>query len=109
MLGALVLGWAPPAAVEPTGPCCTNCTAPQVKYFSVDTHGGFCGETCMKPTSYPIFHIFEPNLTRAADNTPCREQFTPVGTHYSVYNSTVTHGAGPISVTLDLYGPGPTA
>ena len=109
MLAALVLGWAPSPGADP-GPCCSNCTAPQEKYFSVDTHGGFCGETCMKPSSYPIFHIFEPNLTKAAHNgLVCREQFTPFGTHYSVYNKTETHGAGPISVTLDLCGPGPTA
>merc|ERR1711865_594222 len=85
--------------------CCTDCVAPEVKYFSVDVPHGFCGETCIKPSQYFIFHLFEKNLTIATDNTPCMEQFTPTGGHYTNYTSTVTHGVPGLKVTLDLYGP----
>jgi len=85
--------------------CCTDCVAPEVKYFSVDVPHGFCGETCINPKKYFIFKLFEKNLTKAIDNTPCIEQFTPTGGHYTNYTSTVTHGVPGLKVTLDLYGP----
>merc|ERR1712166_1185303 len=85
--------------------CCTDCVAPEVKYFSVDVPHGFCGETCINPSKYWIFKVFEKNLTKATDNTPCIEQFTPTGGHYTNYTSTVTHGVPGLKVTLDLYGP----
>merc|ERR1712166_676234 len=85
--------------------CCTDCVAPEVKYFSVDVPHGFCGETCINPKKYFIFKLFEKNLTKAIDNTPCMEQFTPTGGHYTNYTSTVTHGVPGLKVTLDLYGP----
>jgi len=85
--------------------CCTDCVAPEVKYFSVDVPHGFCGETCINPNKYFIFKVFERNLTKATDNTPCMEQFTPTGGHYTNYTSTVTHGVPGLKVTLDLYGP----
>merc|ERR1711935_77233 len=93
--------------LAPTEKCCTDCVAPQVKYFSVDVPHGFCGETCIRPRSYGLFHLFEKNLTRAADNNPCKEQFTPNGGHYTKYTSTVSHGGFGLKVTLDLYGPAP--
>lgn len=87
-------------------PCCKTCSAPLEKYFSVDVPHGFCGEACMDPKKFWIFKIFEKNLTKATDNTPCSEQFTPTGGHYTNYTSTVTHGIpGILAVTLDLYGP----
>merc|ERR1712166_714288 len=95
----------PPAPPAPTEKCCTDCVAPQVKYFSVDVPHGFCGETCIRPRSFGLFHLFEKNLTKAIDNTPCIEQFTPTGGHYTNYTSTVTHGVPGLKVTLDLYGP----
>merc|ERR1712195_56573 len=93
--------------LAPTEKCCTDCVAPQVKYFSVDVPHGFCGETCIRPRSFGLFHLFEKNLTRATDNNPCREQFTPNGGHYTNYTSTVSHGGFGLKVTLDLYGPVP--
>merc|ERR1712166_782308 len=93
--------------LAPTEKCCTDCVAPQVKYFSVDVPHGFCGETCIRPRSFGLFHLFEKNLTRATGNTPCREQFTPNGGHYTNYTSTVSHGGFGLKVTLDLYGPVP--
>jgi hypothetical protein len=89
--------------------CCKACVAPLVKYYSVDVPHGFCGETCVNPSSYFIFKIFEKNLTLSDSDTPCSGQFTPVGTHYTEYSETVTHGVpGLLAVTLDLYGPGAT-
>ena len=63
----------------------------------------------MLPALFPLFKKFEPNLTAAVDsNAPaCAKQLTPMGTHYSEYNGTVTHGVPGLSITLDLYAPGP--
>ena len=75
----------------------------------------FCGETCLEPSKFKIYHLFEKNLTAATGgppNTthPCSLQLTAIDTRYSVYNSTVTHGVpGVLAVTLDLYAPGKTA
>ena len=57
----------------------------------------------------PIFKIFEANLTKAVGtDSPCKDQFTPVGTHYTVYNGTVVHGVPHVlSVEVDLFAPGP--
>lgn len=86
-------------------PCCKTCADPLEKYYSVDVPHGFCGETCMNPKKYWLFKIFESNLTKSTDNTPCSEQFTPTGGHYTKYSSTVTHGVPGLSITLDLYAP----
>jgi len=89
-------------------PCCKTCEEPLKKYYSVDVPHGFCGEACMHPFKFHIFKIFEKNLTLAESDSPCQEQFTPTGTHYTEYSETVTHGIpGLLAVTLDLYGPGP--
>ena len=91
-------------------PCCTTCQAPLVKFISVDHgfgHPPFCGETCLNPNRYGIYHLFEPNLTKAENiSHPCAHQYSPDGRKYSHYNSTITHGwPGVLSVTLDLYSP----
>merc|ERR1711865_852109 len=72
------------------GPCCKSCAAPLEKYFSVDVPHGFCGECCMDPKKFSIYKLFEKNLTKASDGTPCSEQFTPKGGHYTKYTKTVT-------------------
>lgn len=92
-----------------TIPCCKTCEAPRSKYYSVDVPHGFCGETCIRPSLFPVFKIFEPNLTAAAgpNVSVCTSQLTPHAHHYTVYNGTVTHGVPGLSITLDLYAPGP--
>lgn len=91
-------------------PCCNaTCTAPTIKYYSVDHgvgHTPFCGETCLDPKRFGLFHLFEKNLTEAHGEHPCSHQLTPDGGLYSVYNSTVTHGVPGLSITLDLYQEG---
>lgn len=94
-------------------PCCNGtCPEGMKKYYSVDHgfgHSPFCGETCLDPKKYKIYHLFEKNLTLATEHPdhPCMYQFDPVGGHYSVYNKTVTHGVpGLLAVTLDLWGEG---
>jgi len=81
--------------------CCTTCTAPKNKYFSIAHDSGkwLCGETCIRDGFFPIFHIFEKNLTKAASRTAsvCADA------GYTVYDSTVTHGGGGLDCTLDLY------
>eukprot|EP00294_Goniomonas_avonlea_P008849 CAMPEP_0114559610 /NCGR_PEP_ID=MMETSP0114-20121206/11013_1 /TAXON_ID=31324 /ORGANISM="Goniomonas sp, Strain m" /LENGTH=407 /DNA_ID=CAMNT_0001745091 /DNA_START=9 /DNA_END=1232 /DNA_ORIENTATION=+ len=78
-------------------PCCSVCVAPQEKYYSVDTTHNMCGEACMNPHDFLLYKIFERNLEKAPDDTPCASH------NFRSYNSTVTHGFGPIKMTLDLY------
>jgi len=81
--------------------CCTTCTAPKNKYFSIAHDSGkwLCGETCIRDSFFPIFHIFEKNLTKAASRTAT----VCAGAGYTLYDSTVTHGGGGLYCTLDLY------
>jgi len=99
----------PVKLAESTTPCCDKtCELPLVKYFSTDAPHGFCGEACMDPKKFNIYHKFEANLTRAtAGDHPCSQQRTPDNTkHFTDYFSTVTHGfPGVLTVTLDLYAP----
>merc|ERR1711968_93813 len=96
-------------AVDGDQPCCQGkCTKPgEEKYWSL-ARGLFkkhCGECCMNPKEYKLYHFFEKNLTKSAVDSPCKSF------GYSKYDSTVTHGFGPIKMTLDLYDlpePGPT-
>jgi hypothetical protein len=102
MLGLVVLGLV--IAVEP-GPCCRTCTLPKAMYISVVSSEPFCGQTCIDPKDFNIFHVFEKNLTRDPGGA-CARQYAPDGRFYTVYNTTVTHGVpGILAVTLDLYAP----
>jgi hypothetical protein len=75
--------------------CCTSCTLPQVKYFTLNNNK--CGESCINPKDYSKIKIFEPNLELATTNTPCPDR------SYTEYNGTVTHGIGSLKATLDMY------
>merc|ERR1719263_1396746 len=96
-----------PKASEPVletvqKPCCEGrCTEPgQEKYWSIAKSlfgTPHCGECCMDPKKYNLYHFFEKNLTKSETDTPC-ESFG-----YTKYDSTVTHGFGPVKMTLDLY------
>ena len=87
--------------VEGDEPCCVDeCTVDgEEKYYSIDTRHDLCGECCMKPEDYNLYHIFEKGLEKApdGDNSPC----TTLG--FPKYTETVTHGALNIKMTLDLY------
>merc|ERR1712166_138380 len=86
-------------------PCCQGkcAAAGQEKYWSIASSLGpfggkkHCGECCIDPKNYNLYHFFEKNLTKSVVDSPC-ESFG-----FTKYDSTVTHGAGPIKVTLDLY------
>ena len=80
-------------------PCCNTCDDPAMeKYYSVDHIFHMCGECCMDPSNYWLFKLFEPGLTKHGDsNTPCSDL------EYTSYVKTDTHGAGPITMTLDMY------
>merc|ERR550514_2279743 len=83
-------------------PCCQGrCTeAGQEKYYSIASSifgTPHCGECCMDPSKYSTYHFFEKNLTKALTDSPCS------GFGYGKYDSTVTHGFGPVKMTLDLY------
>merc|ERR1711966_325054 len=84
---------------QPDDFCCKTCTSPKNKYFSIADDSGpwLCGETCIRDSFYPIFHIFEKNLTKATDLNTCKDA------GYTKYKSTVTHGGGGLDCTLDLY------
>ena len=78
--------------------CCEACTVEgEIKYYSIDTLFNRCGECCMNPDKYWIYHIFESGLTEAQVDHPCEE----LG--YTEYEKTETHGAMGITVTLDKY------
>lgn len=108
---ALVVAWKAfakkecPDKVEITSetkPCCEgHCVdSSKAKYYSVAksmTGKKHCGECCMDPKKYWLFHFFEKNLTKADNDSPCKVF------GYTVYDSTDTHGFGPVSMTLDLY------
>lgn len=80
--------------------CCDGeCDGDLNKYYSIDTRHNMCGECCMLDSDYHIYKIFERGLTKANSTAPCSD----LG--YPIYDSTETHGAGPIQMTLDLYDP----
>jgi len=79
--------------------CCTTCEAPLEKYLSVDTRHNKCGEACMNPKDFGKFHIFEKSLQKADSDSPCADR------KFTAYDSTVTHGALGLKITLDLYNP----
>lgn len=56
-----------------------------------------CGESCIDPSKYKMYKIFEHNLTKATDNTPCADR------NFTLYKKTESHGIGPIKVTVDFY------
>ena len=87
----------------PSVKCCATCnaTAGEEKYYSVAKNPMAgrqqCGESCIKPSDYNKFHLFEHNLTKAKDNTPC------ASFGFTDYLETDTHGFGPVKATLDMY------
>jgi len=83
-------------------PCCQGACQQSglEKYYSIAASKAgkpHCGEVCMNPSKYNLFHFFEKNLTKATTDSPCE------GFGYTVYDSTVSHGFGPVKITLDLY------
>ena len=83
-------------------PCCQGkCSvAGEEKYWSIASGilgKQHCGEACMKPSQYNLYHFFEKNLTKSDSYTPCSDF------GFTVYDSTPTHGFGPVKMTLDLY------
>ena len=78
--------------------CCEVCTVEgEIKYYSIDNLWNRCGECCMDPDKYWIYHIFESGLTEADSDYPCEER------GYTEYEKTETHGAMGITMTLDKY------
>ena len=86
------------ASVAADEKCCEECTKEnEIKYYSIDKVFNRCGECCMDPDKYWIYHIFESGLTEAEVEHPCEE----LG--YTEYETTETHGAMGITMTLDKY------
>jgi len=75
--------------------CCVTCVAPAIKYVSLRNNK--CGESCIDPKDYQKIKLFEPSLVKAESDTPCADK------HFTVYNGTVTHGAGTLKAVLDMY------
>merc|ERR1711965_99499 len=71
---------------ESSGECCVGaCKPPLEKYYSIakDLFGHVnCGECCMDPKDYKLYHFFEKNLTKANDDFFCKHQ------GYTEYEST---------------------
>lgn len=80
--------------------CCSSCTKRgQVKYYSIDKKFNSCGECCISPSLFRVYKIFEKGLEKAFSSSPCRDL------NYTSYLETVSHGFGPVKVTLDRYHP----
>ena len=78
--------------------CCETCTDTTTKkYYSIDGLFNRCGECCIDPDKYWMYHIFEPGLKEATVDHPCYEE------GYTVYEKTETHGTMGVTVTLDKY------
>lgn len=75
--------------------CCTSCSLPEIKYFSLRNNK--CGEACINPKDISKIKIFEPTLDQATTNTPCADR------SFTEYNGTVTHGFGTLKAVLDMY------
>jgi hypothetical protein len=72
------------------------------KYYSIDTRFNTCGECCMRPEDFTLYSKFEKGLTAANETvTPCADL------KYETYTKTETHGAGSVTMTLDMYNPTP--
>lgn len=116
LVNAVPVTYSPEIALNVTGsepPCCQGaCKTPgEEKYWSIAASifgTKHCGECCMNPKDYKLYHFFEKNLTKADSDSPCKVR------GYPKYDSIVTHGFGPVKMTLDLYDlgkpspPGPT-
>ena len=86
------------ASVVSEEKCCEECTVEgEIKYYSIDSLWNKCGECCMDPDKYWIYKIFESGLTEADSDHPCEER------GYTEYETTETHGAMGITMTLDKY------
>eukprot|EP00039_Didymoeca_costata_P025071 m.12228 g.12228 ORF g.12228 m.12228 type:complete len:635 (-) comp4620_c0_seq1:37-1941(-) len=82
---------------QPEPRCCQTCTDPLKKYFSIVPLLGNCGESCIDPKDYKLYHFFEPNLTLATTPIPCARR------GYTNYTHTETHHFGPIHVAVDFF------
>eukprot|EP00928_Gymnodinium_smaydae_P081653 TRINITY_DN65130_c0_g1_i1.p1 TRINITY_DN65130_c0_g1~~TRINITY_DN65130_c0_g1_i1.p1 ORF type:complete len:395 (+),score=73.36 TRINITY_DN65130_c0_g1_i1:112-1185(+) len=81
---------------EQSGPCCSLCNAPAVRYYSINTPKRQCGEACIDPATLWLVEMFVENLTQAGS-----QNCASFG--YSSYNKTVTHGVKPVSLSMDFY------
>ena len=75
-----------------------GCATGLEKTVSIDPNAGHCGVTCIKPSLFPVYHIFEKWLKKADVEHPC------AAAGYTVYMETATHGIPHIfTATVDLY------
>ena len=81
----------------PTKPCCTACQAPTVQYWSLDTVANHCGYSCIRPSAYKIYKIFEKNLERVEKPNPCEK----LG--YTEFFEHARHGVWPLLADVDIY------
>ena len=72
-------------------PCCIKCSEGYDQYYSIDHIFNHCGESCIKPSEYWLYKIFEPGLAQDnSTNTPCEIR------GFSLYYETETHGVWPV-------------
>ena len=78
-------------AATGTSRCCDECAGGKQMYFSVV--GKQCGQSCLEPSRYPAWKLFEPALTLGS----CASQ------GFTQYTETATDGVCPLCVTNDRY------
>eukprot|EP00746_Dinoflagellata_sp_MGD_P041432 gnl/MRDRNA2_/MRDRNA2_200226_c0_seq1.p1 gnl/MRDRNA2_/MRDRNA2_200226_c0~~gnl/MRDRNA2_/MRDRNA2_200226_c0_seq1.p1 ORF type:complete len:374 (+),score=55.04 gnl/MRDRNA2_/MRDRNA2_200226_c0_seq1:193-1314(+) len=84
-------------------PCCAfPCSYPNEKFFSIDRLNNRCGECCVQQKDLWVYRIFEPEMNFAPGPPGLCEYLG-----YTRYDFTDVHGAGPFTIEVDLYAPGP--
>ena len=81
--------------------CCFDCPYNTTKYYMIDELTNSCAETCLEPSWYELFRIFEPKLLY--DNTttyPCYLASFPK------YEYRLVHGIWPMQIEMDVYSRG---
>ena len=75
-----------------------GCPTGQIKTISIDPNHGHCGVSCINPTLFPVYHVFEKWLQKSDEQHPC------AAAGYTQYFETETHGIPHIfTATVDLY------
>jgi len=71
---------------------------------SITTQRRYCAESCIDPSKFSEYHLFEKNLTKADTNDACANQYSANGEKYTKYVYTDTHSIpGLLKVEVDFY------
>nr|ABV22320.1 unknown [Karlodinium veneficum] len=95
-LSLLILNLLVAARGDRSAPCCEVCESGKEHYYSIpspDEPNAQCGETCMMPSRFKFWKLFEPKLSKG----------TCASKGFTKYVSTETDGVWPLANTNDRY------